>query len=485
VVRDLLVRASGRVLKHAGEGESLLLAVAALTLVYLLVLPWTLVQDTWLALVDGRWVALNGIPHTDVLTLWSTGARWVDQQWLAHLLLYGAARLGGLRLVLLLCAAATIAALGGAAFAARRLGASSRYAALLVPAAVLAAPWLVQSRTQSLALPLFVAVYVLLVRDTLRPGRRVLWALPLLILWANVHGSAVLGAGLVTVYGLTLVRQRRVGWALLVAPLCLLATPYGWGMVGYYKLLLWETPLGKYVAEWRPLPLAPITILFLALVALVAFLAVRHHERLALFERLALVLLLVGSVFAARNTVWFVLAAVVTVPKLLDAEWPVRPLKASLRLVNAGLASACGLACLAALVLAFVRSDAWFERTWSPGAASLITQAAAPDGWVLADDLHSDWLLWKRPELAGRIAYDIRFELLSKQQLAALSDFRARRGSDWQRCARRFTVLTFGPRDAKQRQAFAATPGITVIYRTRALTVMTQVPAVAPCPLTR
>jgi hypothetical protein len=36
----------------------------------------------------------------------------------------------------------------------------------------------------------------------------------------------------------------------------------------------------------------------------------------------------------------------------------------------------------------------------------------------LSDDLHADWLLWERPELAGRVAYDVRFELLTRAQLA-------------------------------------------------------------------
>jgi hypothetical protein len=42
---------------------------------------------------------------------------------------------------------------------------------------------------------------------------------------------------------------------------------------------------------------------------------------------------------------------------------------------------------------------------------------------VLADDVHSDWLLWKEPQLEGRLAYDVRFELLEPGQLAKLSAF--------------------------------------------------------------
>jgi hypothetical protein len=39
---------------------------------------------------------------------------------------------------------------------------------------------------------------------------------------------------------------------------------------------------------------------------------------------------------------------------------------------------------------------------------------------VFADDRHADWLLWAQPSLRGRIAYDIRFELLTPQQFRTL-----------------------------------------------------------------
>ena len=63
-------------------------------------LPRMVVPDTWLALVDGRWIAQHGLPHSDSIAVWTRGATWVDQQWLAHLSLYGIASAGGVKLVL-------------------------------------------------------------------------------------------------------------------------------------------------------------------------------------------------------------------------------------------------------------------------------------------------------------------------------------------------------------------------------------------------
>jgi hypothetical protein len=41
-------------------------------------------QDTWLALVDGRYVVQHGIPRADSLAVLTSGTRWIDQQWLAQ-----------------------------------------------------------------------------------------------------------------------------------------------------------------------------------------------------------------------------------------------------------------------------------------------------------------------------------------------------------------------------------------------------------------
>src|SRR6266540_549430 len=83
-----------------GREGLLLLAVAAYALPLLARLQHSLRSDTWLALVAGREIVQHGLPRHDALTAWTLGDRWVDQQWLAQLTLYGLERVGGLRLVL-------------------------------------------------------------------------------------------------------------------------------------------------------------------------------------------------------------------------------------------------------------------------------------------------------------------------------------------------------------------------------------------------
>ena len=402
------------------------LVLAASVALVAWMLPVLVTQDTWVALVDGRYIAHHGLPHVDELAVMTHGARWIDQQWLAHLVLYELTSVGGLRLALGFGLGLLFFALGLAAWFARRAGASARSVALvtLVPLAI--APWLLQLRTQTLALPLFAAVYGLLAADSRRPSRRVLLALPLLVLWANLHGSAVLGAALVACHGLLLLRRHRPRGIVLAcaAPAALVVTPYGLGAADYYRWTLFGSPLRKYVTEWRPATLGPGTALFFLAALAVVFALGRYAGSLSVFERVALPLLLAASLAALRNGTWFALAVGASAPLLVDAAWgPAKPLPHLARRINRRLA--VGVLAVAALAVAgaLARPASSFEAGWPDAGARAVAAAAGTHGLVLADDVHNDWLLWKEPQLEGRLAYDVRFELLRPRQLAQLSAF--------------------------------------------------------------
>jgi hypothetical protein len=228
-----------------------------------------------------------------------------------------------------------------------------------------------------------------------------------------------------------------------VAPLTLLATPYGFEITGYYRWMLLGSPLRKYVVEWQPATLGIFTALFFVTAVLVLVGLGRHGREVSVFERLALPLLFFAGLASVRNAAWLALAVAVSGPLLLDAAW--RPaggeLPALALRLNRTLAG-CAVALTAVVVAAsLARPAASFESQWPAAGADLVVRAAGADGLVLADDVHSDWLLWKKPELSGRIGYDVRFELLTAPQLKRLWAFRERnvgRG-----LARPYRVLTF------------------------------------------
>jgi hypothetical protein len=64
-------------------------------------------------------------------------------------------------------------------------------------------------------------------------------------------------------------------------------------------------------------------------------------------------------------------------------------------------------------------------RAWSTNGVDALRAAAArdPRARVLADDRHSDFVLWESPGLAGRLIADVRFELLDRGELTGLARF--------------------------------------------------------------
>jgi len=465
-VEEVLTALRGRLAEDGLVVVAIVGVVGALAAAF----PRMVVPDTWLALVDGRLVAHHGLPRTDSIGVLTHGVRWVDQQWLAHLTLYGLATAGGVKLVLATAALVDLLAISLAAIAARKSGASPRSTALCLLAAFLVAPWLLQARTQTFALPLFVTVYALLAADARKPSRRVYLVLPLLVLWANVHGSAALGVALAFVAGLLAVRHapRRGLLLALAAPACLLVSPYSFDLIGYYRRMLIGSPLPHYIDEWAPTKLEPDTVAFFVLAFSVVFLLARHARVVTLFERVALVALLAVGLLAGRNTGWLGLGFAVSGPLLLDAAWkPTRVIDARIQRLNVVVAGVAICVATLAIVVRLAQPEARLLSAWPETGADAAAAAAGARGLVLADDLHSDWLLWKKPALVGRIAYDVRFELLQEPQLASLQSFRDGHGPE--SFAAPYRVLTFaGPSDAASAaygRAVYRDPGFVVLLR--------------------
>jgi hypothetical protein len=471
--------------RHLLERDGLAVVVLALWTAALAVsLPSLLVQDSWLDFVDGRLVAEHGVPRVDTLTLWTLGRRWTDQQWGAHLVLYELAHRGGLPLVLGVGIACVIAALSILAGTTRTLGGSPRTTAIALALPLLATPWLAQLRAQTLALVLFAAVFGLLVSDSRRPGRRVLWVLPLLVVWANLHGSVALGAGLAALYGLSLAvspASRLRGVVLLVgSPLALLASPYGFRLVAYYRLMLVDPALAHYVQEWKPPVLeASNAVFFISAVAIAGLWLVRRRS-LTRFEQWSLPLLELAAFRAARNTVWFELAAVVALPRLLVSASRNEELPLSIRRANVVLATAA--VAVAALVLGLELAGATnrVDRGRPPAEAAAVAAAAGTHGVVLADDADADWLLWLEPSLAGRVAYDVRFELFNGQQLRDIQLLHEASPSLWRSCGALAQVVTFDSQADAQAARAVLTPGSRTIVDTSSFVAVVQPAATHP-----
>lgn len=455
------------------ENGTVVFAVAAFALVTLIALRHALVIDGWMALVSGREIAQHGLPSHDALTVWALGRRWVDQQWLAQLIFYGLVRAGGIKLALFAHAALAVVGLALAAIAARRLGGSARSVTwVMLPVLVAYYPEAAVLRPQSFAYPLFAVVLWLLVADSRSPSRRVFVTFPILMLWANLHGSVILGAGLVSLAGLVRLAQgllatpRRLSRHAVTLTLgpwpCLLVSPYAPHLPGYYQKVLVGSDFGRFVSEWAPTTLSRDTAAVYLLVLAGMWLLGRTGRLATTFEKLALIAMSLVAFQAVRNTAWLGLTALVILPRLVDT---LRQPALEPRRMNRLLATVMLGVLAVAIAAAALNPASWFTGGFPTAASAAAARAAGTSGRVIATTPYADWLLWAEPRLRGRVAFDARYELLTKDQLSTIGDFEGRVG-DWTKATRGYAAVVLGARsDRKLEAALIATANARVVVR--------------------
>jgi hypothetical protein len=467
--------AAGRVGAFLEENGLVVIVLGAFAIVFVLALSKGLVIDGWMALVSGRWIAQHGLPTHDMLTVWTHGRRWTDQQWLAQLGLYGLWRLGGVKLALLVHALLVMSGLAGAALIARRHGATPRSVTwIAIPVLIAYYPVAAVMRPQTFAFPLFTAVLWLVLADARQPSRRIFLTLPLLVLWANLHGSVLLGAALVSLAGLVpMVAQRRPsvrGLALLFAPwACVLASPYALHLPGYYAKILVGGNLKEFVTEWAPTTLTGTTAAVYLLILGGLWLIGRAGRGIPVVDKVAFVFAAVLAFEAVRNTAWIGLVALAVLPQLLDR---LRAPAVEPRRLNRVLSISIVALVVVSVAGVAAKPESWFTTGFPPGAARAAAQAAGPNGRVFAVNDYADWLLWSRPELTGRVAVDARFELLSSAQVKRLVRFEPRAGN-WLRTTRGYRVFVLGRHsDRSLERALVRRLPARVVFRSPQVVVL-------------
>ncbi|MDB5573115.1 MAG: hypothetical protein JWR79_272, partial [Tardiphaga sp.] len=286
--------------------------------------------DTYWQVTIGQWIIDNrAVPTVDVYSWTMRGQPWISTQWLAQVLLASGVALAGWAGPVVLAAAAiatTFALL--ARFVGQRLAAMPTLV-LLCAALALMVPHLL-ARPHVLAMPVMVGVVGGLVAAMDRRGAPSWWLLPLMALWANLHGGFVLGLALIGAGALDVVWHARpaarlplflqwlaFGVAALIAA-CL--TPYGWAsllaarrildlgqalaLIGEWRAADFGDPgpleivvlVGIALALWRGVTLPPIRIMLVLGFVLMALGHVRNAEVLALLAPLVLAGPLAGQI---------------------------------------------------------------------------------------------------------------------------------------------------------------------------------------------
>ena len=270
---------------------------------------------------DARWLAALGhivvrdhaVP-TGVPFAAASTAHWPNTLVLAELIFYWLERAMGDQGLLVAQTVAVAAALTILAWGARASGASTPgvcQSLLLVVLGALTSFTI--ARVQMFSLILFPLLLVLLRADQRQPSRRIWLALPLLAVWANLHGTALAGLAILYLYlSFSLVREKpiRAGGLAVMSLVAMCATPAGVRSLDYYYGLTTNLAARRGVGLWAPLGTGPLDLL---LILAGVWMGVRawRAARPPLWELVAVVILAALTVRAERNGVWllFLLAA--------------------------------------------------------------------------------------------------------------------------------------------------------------------------------
>ncbi len=288
------------------------------------------------------------------------GHRWRNHEWLSEVImagLYNHFGVIGLKLWKFACSAAAIVLL---ALAADYTDASPKVQLYLVGIAAAALTPYMQFRPQLFTFVLFAALMALLARHSYR-GSAPLWlAVPIMALWANLHGGFVIGIVALALYAsTTLLEEWSAGWPktsalglvwlALGAALATLLTPYFGGTWAAVLHALDNPATRKVIDDWQPFSLFvrhaghlefSYTFFRLFALAIIGAMVVaviitpRDHDRPLIVIGWVMS---IGALVAIRNVPLAVIACVAPAARhltLLQLRFEPRPQAASERLFS-------------------------------------------------------------------------------------------------------------------------------------------------------
>lgn len=218
--------------------------------------------DTYWHVAAGRWILDHGaVPFQDPFSHTMRGAPWTAHEWLSEVMLALAQRAGGWAGVAAVAALAFASALAILTRVLLKNLEPVHVLMFVALAAMMAAPHL-HARPHVLAMPLMVIWVAYLARAGDRGATPSLWLLPVMALWANLHGGFTLGLVLALAFALEGVLNARKfnqaakaakAWGLFVglAFVSALLTPHGIkGLLFTVQILSGSYAL-DHIGEWQ------------------------------------------------------------------------------------------------------------------------------------------------------------------------------------------------------------------------------------------
>lgn len=359
-------------------------------------------SDTYWQIAVGQWILDNGaLPHVDIYSFTRTGEPWTSSSWLAQVLLAASYRLAGWTGPVVLAATCIAATFGLLAhILGRRIPAAYAFVVTLV-ALGLSMPHLL-ARPHVLVLPLMLAWAYGLVSASERAEAPSFWLLPVIALWANLHGGFVFGLVLVGAFALdALWNTDRARWNMLAlrwalfgagALVACCVTPYGWGSILASRKILDLGELLHLIYEWMPADFSSLGAFEMSILVLLA--AALYSGVKLTPPRIALVLgLLHMALSHVRNLEIFALLLPIVVLAPVAAQFSLDPA----RKVRAPVLPAALMVAMLAAWTGVLAANAGFAppENQSPAAAVDALKAQHPKR-VLNDLPFGGYMIWRK-----------------------------------------------------------------------------------------
>jgi hypothetical protein len=440
--------------------------------------------DTWLDLTAGRQISAHGIPQTNTWTVFAAGHRWIDQQWLGQWLLYHIEQLGGILGLTIFTQCMYIGAVTILTVGLYRRGLAPERAALSGCVASVLLFVFVYSRVELFSFVLWPTLLWLLASGEDQP-RRLVWLVPLLLFWGNVHGGVDLGITGVLAWSLIGTAeqviaarpntwrqlQKALYWPRVLTSGTVVAgviTPYGWHIFTYYQTIFTDPGFREFLGEWQPLVLrSGLGLAFITVVIdafLIAVITIVTDRRIAPAWQL---LLIIGLSVMAFHTVRFVPYDSLLICWVLG------------EMVNRKacpqIPGWCGLVGISAISIALIQLGSLFAlgatsftamTEAAPQALAIVNHQLAqqPSLVVQGTTGLGDYLLWADPQLQGHVLSDNRMELFSQAQFRQIEGLTLMIGN-WQHdLAGIGLIVIYRPLEAPLAAALTHLPGWQVLY---------------------
>ncbi|WP_456814253.1 MULTISPECIES: hypothetical protein [unclassified Bradyrhizobium] len=238
--------------------------------------------DIYWHIAVGQWIVDHrAVPHVDMLSFTMRGEPWITSEWLSEVLYFVAYELAGWTGPVMLAAlASSLAYYLLALLLLKRL--PNIPATILASAAIVMTSFHVFTRPHVLVFPLMVVWADALVRASEERRAPSLVYLPLVTLWANLHGSFTLALALIGPFALETLwtsdksdRARiAVQWirfgVLALGAACI--NPYGPEAILVIVRILHLGDALSHISEWQPLDFSSVHAVTPCLIAGLAYL---------------------------------------------------------------------------------------------------------------------------------------------------------------------------------------------------------------------